>query len=179
MGKITSKPATPVLPTWLIAARRAYSLRPPDPTPPSAAAPGDVWLIEDARGKRAFVAIVMAGDGVETGPAGMFSVVLVHNELDLATSQSLTYRASETGAPFDFVVQNDIVFPIWRNLLVSRAGVLPGGAAGLLAAAHLGEFTPSLDSRRGMPLRGRADPRWGFLEDLADEIDSVAAPFVE
>jgi hypothetical protein len=133
-----------------------------DSTPIINAQAGELWLIGNAAGERAVVAIAISGNN-QNGPRHIVSVAMC-SEPGPANDQSLAYASAETGAPYPVLVHTDLCGPIARTQLIRRVGVLPDEDSVLLEAIEWGEFAPSLDGRRGMPLRGPLDARYALIK---------------
>ena len=135
---------------------------------------GELWLIDSFRlaGPRTVVCVV------ETGK-NLASVMLTDNEPDMASDQDICYAAGEV-APWPVRVCADLIGPVRLTLFRKRLGAIPIKRVNLLPMSRLGEFAPHLAARRGIPLRGPADPRWDFaLAQLSLAQENWFTPFDE
>jgi len=137
---------------------------------------GELWLIDPRTppGPRAVVCVLEAGDSAEPSPLrrsngenadrsaseNLVSVLFTDSELEAATDADLCYAAGEA-APWTVRVCCDLIGPVRAVQFVRLLGALPAISDNVLLDASWGEFAPDLASRRGSPLRGPEDPRWG------------------
>lgn len=149
---------------------------------------GDIVLI-NVGDERRFVIILMTPDEdyneylPEQNLNPIYNVALTNNEFDLITDQDVHLYSEEVGLPFPLVVLG-LVGPVRveehavpLDRIIKQGKVIPEVFKELRPFIYLGEVGPLLSSRRGMPLRGEADPRWKFVEDELHLMQKVFAPW--
>lgn len=93
-------------------------------------------------------------------------VLLVHTASEMSCDVDVVVSGTDTGAPFEAVIETDLRGVIWTIQLGSAIGHV-----GEELLSHLGreatslEFGATPEVRRGIQLAGPADPRWGFKRD--------------
>jgi hypothetical protein len=140
------------------------------PRPPQAAdgpvAPGDIRIARLEQGNRLVLVL-----GAEDGHVCL--VALASNEFERATDQDVLVRNDEAALPYDILIETDVNGPILPDRLGPALGRIDIRLTELLQRAALeGVFDPTLDARRGIPLRNleAARGRWKVDEgQLLDE----------
>jgi hypothetical protein len=92
-------------------------------------------------------------------------VCLLSNELDMMSDYDFVLARGDTGLPFDVVAELDLAAPVYLIQTSNLFGrVRSKTLTQELEAASKGDVRRLSPSLRGMPIRGPADPRWGYKE---------------
>lgn len=102
------------------------------------------------------------------------SVALVATETDAITDADVRFERQESGAAFTVVVQTDVVAPLWRTQLGPPAGRLSSEWTRRLAEAGIAGPQSIDPARRGLPLPGRTDRRWGLKQEEVRHLQALA-----
>lgn len=103
------------------------------------------------------------------------NVLLVHTASEMSCDVDVVVPATDSGAPYEVVIETDLRGVIWTIQLGSSVGHVGEDFLRLL-----GRETPSPDLRarpeteRGTQLAGPADPRWGFKGDEGAALGALA-----
>jgi hypothetical protein len=152
------------LPEWLPAALEAHAFQKHVPAGDSPVSAGDVRVGNLGPVRRLILVLDVPDDHAVV-------VALLSNEFDLATDQDVVVRPSD-GLPYPLVIETDVVGALARQQLGGLIRRLPDGLfAEIRRAAIDGEFGPSLDGRRGVPLTVEPDPRRVWKETEGDLFD--------
>ena len=143
--------------------------RPSGPPQPVAAAAG-IGHIAVAAGEGARRLVLVRRQSAVAGrPAA--AVLLLTNEAEMATDADFLLPPSATGLPYALLAQTDLYGTVWADQLRPPIGYVAPGALrvawGLPASAE--DDSPG----RGMPLRGRLDPRWDFKVSELGELQRL------
>jgi hypothetical protein len=116
--------------------------------------------------------------GVVVGIEASLEVVqcaLLTNETEYASDWDVRLTAEELKLPYALMVECDIVSSVWWKQLGQRLGTLALSLAHGIVAAASGDFSGIDESRRGTPIHGPADPRWGFREHELSALQTLSA----
>ena len=122
---------------------------------------GDLFVITGGKGagvKRMGVVV-----GIEAS-LEVVQCVLLTNETEYASDWDVRLTAEDLKLPYALMAECDIVSSVWWKQLGERIGTLTLSLISGIVAAASGDFSGIDESRRGTPIHGPADPRWGFRE---------------
>lgn len=103
-------------------------------------------------------------------------VCLLSNEKDMMSDYDVLLSRDRTLLPYDLVAQTDLTSRIYPIQARKFFGLLDAEMVSSLVHASNGDFSGIESSLRGMPIRGKSDPRWKnkkhelmVLQDLSRE----------
>ncbi|MCP4902052.1 MAG: hypothetical protein GY906_34230 [bacterium] len=102
-------------------------------------------------------------------------ICLLSNEIDMMSRFDFVLARSETGLPFDVIAQLDLTAPtylIQTSCLFGR--INSDSLVKELLAASTGNVEHLSQGLRGLPIRGPADPRWGFKEAELSDLNELS-----
>jgi hypothetical protein len=100
-------------------------------------------------------------------------ISLVSNEVEYATAADVRLVPSETGLPYEIIVQTDLTGPVWTLQLREPVGVVD------LTSWNdaMDPFAPDLSAvpveRRGLKILERTDTRWSWKEAELSDLQEI------
>lgn len=133
---------------------------------------GEIRLLESMEGGELSPRVVVVADtDTETGSA---SVMLVTNELELATGSDVVVHPDESGLPYSALIETDVVTSVWAVQVSTRIGTLSPDLPWLDAVLR-GDADDAPAERWGLPVLARSDSRWAWKESEVLSLQTLAA----
>ncbi len=129
--------------------------------------------MDRAPGERARIVLIF-----EVEPAGdpWVNAFLVAEAIDVATAADVRLEPHETKLPFPALVETDVVGPLFFAQLGPPLGGVGEELLAQLVRVSAGEMDLEIEHRRGLPVFGRRDARWGWKERELAEMHVLAYP---
>lgn len=101
-------------------------------------------------------------------------IVLTNNCTEYACDWDVCVKQPDTSLTFDLLIACDLVTTVSRKQIIKTVGRLDDALLTPVIAAVCGDFEGISEERRGTPIRGPSDSRWGFRETELDDLYALA-----
>ena len=164
------------MPPVLVAALRELRQRPAVPVPEAGSSRirrGDIRFAKGSTGEelQPRLVLVLSVDS----QLDFADVLLVHTATEMTCDVDAVVQPSDSGAPYEAVIETDLRGVLWTIQLGSAIGHLDDhffSSLGSDLTSHDPGARPEL--QRGLQLAGPADPRWGFKRDEGAALRALA-----
>tara|TARA_R110002020_G_scaffold367566_1_gene579413 strand:- start:528 stop:1040 length:513 start_codon:yes stop_codon:yes gene_type:complete len=101
-------------------------------------------------------------------------IVLTNNCTEYACDLDVCVKQPDTGLTFDLLIACDLATTVSRKQIIKTVGRLDDALLKPVIAAVSRDFKGIPEERRGNPIRGPSDSRWGFRETELDDLYALA-----
>lgn len=132
--------------------------------------PGDICLLLPDEGDNETRPRLVFVRYCEEGASNTASVALISSDIEMAGGTDVVLESEQTGLPYNVMVETDVIYPVFWNQLSQPFGSCEQEVIDGVIETEFAGIPKVPHARRGMPLKGPADPRWDFKLEEAQVI---------